>query len=253
MTSKLLPKKLGKEPLIDVVCGVNFNSDIPAENLLPGLLLPKLSSTNPKFEALPAAQLPKMVRDNDPNLKNSPLMRIIVDEKFTILIGSKWLGVGCQMPYAGWPTFKEMIQKVFKVLTEMPSVKTIDRHSLKYVDFIKSHGDTESLSRFNIKIEIAGRKLSNQTTQLRTEIIDGPFIHAATIISPATARQPTEVGTVINGALIDVDTHRIEIFSPNDFLRQLPDMLDAIHFANKKFFFELLSEYGLQELEPQYD
>jgi uncharacterized protein (TIGR04255 family) len=251
MTSRPLPTKLGKEPLIDVVCGVNFVSDIPAETLLPGLLLSKLTGNNPKFETLPAAQLPQVIRDSDPNLKNSPLMRIVVNERFTVLIGSKWLGVGCQMPYAGWSAFREMIQTIFQVLAEMPSVKSIDRHSLKYVDFIKSQNGTESLSRFNMKIEIAGRELSNQTTQLRTEIIDSPFIHAATIISPAIIKQPN--GDASKGALIDVDTHRIESFLPADFLKQLPVMLDAIHFANKAFFFELLSEDGLQELDPQYD
>ncbi|MDD5323108.1 MAG: TIGR04255 family protein [Methylococcales bacterium] len=252
MTSKLLPKKLGKEPLIDVVCGVNFESDIPADTLFPGLLLPKLpAGSQPKFETLPAAQLPQTIRDNDPNLKNSPLMRIVVDEKFTVLIGSKSLGVGCQMPYAGWSAFREMIQIVFNVLDEMPYVNGIEKHSLKYVDFIKSQGASESLSRFNLKIEIADLKLSNQQTQLRTEIIDGRFIHAATIISPATARQPD--GVAIDGVLVDVDTHRIERFSLNEFLKQLPELLDEIHIANKTFFFNLLSEDGLQELEPEYE
>jgi uncharacterized protein (TIGR04255 family) len=251
MTSKPLPKKLGKEPLIDVVCGVNFDSDIPAETLLPGLLLPKLSGKHSKFETLPVAQLPQMVRDSDPNLKNSPLMRIVIDEQFTVLIGSKWLGVGCQMPYAGWTAFKEMIQTVFKVLEDMPSVNCIERHSLKYVDFIQSRGDAKSLSLFNMNIEIASRKLSNQATQLRTEIVEPPFLHAATIISPATATQPN--GEAVDGSLVDVDTHRIERFSIDEFLKQLPTLLDGIHIANKAFFFDLLSEDGLIELDPQYD
>jgi uncharacterized protein (TIGR04255 family) len=251
MTTKI-PTKLGKEPLIDVICGVNFDSDIHAETLLPGLLLQKLVGKQPKFETLPMAQLPQTVRDSDPNLKNAPLMRIVVDDQFTILIGSKWLGVGCQMPYAGWSAFSEMILIVFKVLSDLPSVNSVDRHSLKYVDFIKSQdGNTEPLSRFNLKIEIANRILSNQTTHLRTEIAESPFLHAITIIYPATATQPDR--PAIDGLLVDVDTHRIERFTLNDFLAQLPVLLEEIHTANKAFFFDLLSEAGLQELEPQYD
>lgn len=251
MTAKPLPVKLEKEPLIDVVCAVNFESDGHADALLPGLLLPKLAGRPLKFETLPAAQLPQVVRESDPNLQNAPLMRVVVDERFTVLIGSKWLGVGCQMPYSGWSAFKEMIETVFAVLRDAPFVTRVERHSLKYVDFIESQGGDESLSRFNLQIEIAGRKLSNQATQLRTEIVEPPFLHAATIFSPAAAKRPD--GTTINGAVVDVDTHRIERFATIDFLENLSQLLDAIHTANKTFFFALLSDAGLQELRPLYD
>lgn len=251
MTSKQLPTKLGKEPLIDVVCGVNFDSEHSAETILPGLLLSKLTGKQPRFETLPVAQLPQMVRDSDPNLQNAPLMRIVVDEQFTILIGSKWLGVGCQMPYSGWSSFKEMIQMVFGVLSNVPSMRSVERHSLKYVDFIKSDSGIVLMTKFNLKIEVAGQELTDQATQIRTEILEGAFVHAVTIMSPANAVQPD--GHSILGALIDVDTHRIEKFTLNDFLSQLSNLLDEIHLSNKAFFFNLLSDAGLEELEPKYD
>lgn len=251
MTAKRIPTKLGKEPLIDVVCGVSFDSDISAEALLPGMLLSKISGKQPKFETLPAGQLPQMVRDSDPNLQNAPLMRVVIDEQFSVLIASKWLGVGCQMPYAGWSAYKQMITTVFAVLGDAPFVKSINRHSLKYVDLLKDQDADARLSRFNLCIEIAGRKLSNQATQLRTEISEPPFLHAATIISPATAQQPD--GTTYTGSVVDVDTHRVETMSVKDFLQNLPTLLDAIHTANKEFFFDLLSKNGLEELEPTYD
>lgn len=251
MTARPLPTKLGNEPLIDVVCGVHFNSDVPAEALLPGLLLPKLAGKQPKFETLPAAQLPQVVRDNDPNLQNAPLMRVVVDDRFTVLIGSKGLAVGCQMPYAGWPAFKEMIQTVFSVLEQAPFIRDIERYSLKYVDFVKSQGTKETLSRFKLNIEIAGRTLSDQATQIRTEIVEPPFLHAITIVSPATVNQPG--GASNTGAVVDVDTHRIEKFEITAFLEQLSQLLDEIHLANKTVFFDLLSEAGLAELDPQYE
>mgnify|MGYP003533494409 FL=1 len=249
MTAKPLPTKLRKEPLLDVICGVNFVSDVSADALLPGLLLPKLAGKQPKFETLPAAQLPQVVRDNDPNLQSAPLMRVVVDEQFTVLIGSKWLAVGCQMPYAGWAAFREMIQVVFKVLGDAPFVKGVERYSLKYVDFIQNDGAKNNLSRFNLKIEIAGRTLSEQSTQIRTEIVEDEFLHATTIVSPATARRND--GSIIGeGTVVDVDTHRAEILEISEFLDRLPQLLDEIHLANKKFFFDLLSSEGLEELDP---
>lgn len=251
MTARPLPAKLGNEPLIDVVCGVHFNSDVPVEALLPGLLLPMFAGKQPKFETLPVAQLPQVVRDSDPNLQSAPLMRVVVDERFTVLIGSRGLAVGCQMPYAGWAAFKAMIQTVFSVLRQVPSITAIGRHSLKYVDFVRSHGTQMTLSRFELKIEIAGRKVSDQATQLRTELVESPFLHAITIVSPATVNQPGNESA--NGAVVDVDTHRIEGFEVNRFLELLPQLLDEIHSANKKIFFALLSEEGLKELDPHYD
>jgi len=48
MSNKPVPVKLNKEPLIEVLCAVHFSSDVPAESLLPGLLLSKASG--PKSE-----------------------------------------------------------------------------------------------------------------------------------------------------------------------------------------------------------
>lgn len=251
MTTKPIPTKLGKEPLMDVVCGITFDSDGSAETLLPGLLLAKLADMQPRFETLPAAQLPQAVRNAMPNLQSAPRVKVVLGEKFTVLIGLNWLGVGCLMPYVGWNDFRAMIENVFDVLRGAPFIKKIVRHSLKYTDFIKATGNGEHFSRFNVHVDIAGRKLSNQSTQLRTEITEPPFVHAVTIIAPATVMPQGGVAT--NGIFVDVDTHRIEDFTVGNFLAQLTQLLELIHSANKVFFFELLSDTGLNELEPQYD
>lgn len=251
MTTKQIPRKLGKEPLIDVICGIRFESDIPVDALLPGLLLSKLINKTPKFERFPAAQLPQVIRDGNPDLQNAPLMRVLVDDQFAILIGSHWLGVGCIMPYAGWSIYKPMIEQFFSVLENIPSIKMVNRLSMKYVDFIENSSPDEPFSRVKLQIDIAGRKILNQVTQLRTEIAESPFIHAITIVSHATAVCPDN--SKKDGVVVDVDTHRIENFSLQEFLTQMPDLLDGIHAANKTFFFELLSESGLQALEPIYE
>ena len=209
----------------------------------------KLAGRQVKFEMLPAAQLPQPIRDQDPNLRNAPLMSIKVDEMFAILIGSKWLGVGCIMPYAGWDKFKQMICVAFGVLRDASFVDRIDRYSLKYVDFIRKNGNN-SLNRFNIAIQVAGITVSNQTTQFRTELQDGSFLHAISLISDATMLKPGE-GTTL-GSVVEVDTHRIESRLVPEFLDNLEGLLDEMHGVNKKLFFDLLSSEGLAELEPIY-
>ena len=244
MSNKPLPAKLNKEPLIEVLCAVHFSSDVPAESLLPGLLLSKLSTQNPKIETLGAAQLPQVIRDSDPNLQNAPLMRIVIDDQHFILIGSRWLAVGCQIPYSGWYTYKQVIMSVFSILGDAGFIKNIERHSLKYVDFIKSQDAPPSLSIFDLKINIAGRLLDGEQTQLRTEILDSEFLHAITIVSKASLNKPGE--TVVEGVLLDVDTHRVQSMSTSEFKEGLDSFLDEIHAANKKIFFDLLSDDGNQ-------
>lgn len=254
MTAKSLPTKLSKEPLIDVVCAVTFAADVPASAMLPGLLLSRHTGKQPIFEVLPASQFPQLLRDQDPNLRNAPLMRVLLgDDRFPILIADRSLAVGCKMPYAGWEAFKEAALSVFSVLEAATFIKKIERHSLKYVDLFPDQENVPpSLSRFNLKLEVAGRVLDQEVTQLRTELKEPPFLHVATIISPATVQRPDR--TKVNGSVVDVDTHRQQEFAVvKDFTRQLPDLLEEIHTANKAFFFDLLSDSGLKELEPVYE
>jgi uncharacterized protein (TIGR04255 family) len=250
MSATKLPSKLGKEPLIDVVCATQFQSALAGEGFLPGLLMQKLHGRQLSFETLAAGQLPQIVREGAPGFKDAPLMSIKVDNQFNLLIGSQWLAVGCQMPYSGWAKFKEIIFEAFGALKDAPFITQIDRHSLKYVDLMQHNGQ-ESLAPFRLEIDIAGRKIKDQATQFRTELVEPPFLHAVTIISSVVASPPNQ--PPLTGALLDVDTHRIETYSVEDFLAALPTLLEEIHTANKALFFDILSNEGLSKLEPIYD
>jgi uncharacterized protein (TIGR04255 family) len=153
------------------------------------------------------------------------------------------------MPYSGWAKFKEIICIVFSVLRDVPFVSEIDRHSLKYVDFIVANGTT-SLTRFNVALQVAGKTLSHQPTQLRTELTEPPFLHAVSIISDATVVKPGE--TPVRGSVVEADTHRIESLTVAAFLENLENLLNQMHESNKSLFFDLISPDCLKELEPIY-
>jgi uncharacterized protein (TIGR04255 family) len=252
MTSKPLPTKLGKEPLIDVACAVTFDAEAPVSQVLPGFLLSRSPGKQSTFESMPAALIPQMFRDQQPNMRDAPLVRVTLgDDRFPILIGDRTLAVGCKMPYAGWAAFKEAIISVFSVLETATFIRKIEGHSLKYVDLLTDHDAPSSLSRFNLRLEIANRVLDQEATLLRVELKEPPFLHAVTIASPAIIQRPD--GTKANGSVVDVDTHRQQEFAvARDFTEQLPELLEEIHTANKAFFFDLLSNSGLKELEPHY-
>lgn len=252
MNSTRLPAKLAKEPLIDVVFEVRFASSIPGGSILPGIVFAGLGDQIARVESLPAQQLPQQVRELDPALLYAPLTRIVWGS-FAVLIGDKTLGIACAMPYPGWTEFKKAILKVMNILDAANFVTSIERHSLKYVDFFETGQDhAAALQYFDLALKLGTHEVVSENTNIRVELLSGSFLHAIQIMTSATIQSPNmpervgavlEVGTVQQDPELDVSR----------FIRNLPGFLDEIHNANKEIFFECLSKEGLSKLEPQYE
>lgn len=251
MSTPKLPSKLAKEPLIDVIFELRFTSHISGVSaLLPGLLFSKLTEMG-SIESLPISQLPQQIREMDPNLQFSPLSRIVWG-KFAILIGDRSVGIGCLIPYPGWSEFKAAIETVIGVVHGAALIRTIDRYSVKYVDFFETGDDcARALSQFNIDLRIGNHAVRAENTVIRVEIPRAPFVHAVQMMTTANIQSSPNGMRV--GAILDVDTltatPSLDVAS---FVSALPTLLDDIHLANKQMFFQCLSENGLNNLEPQY-
>ena len=72
---EILPTKLKKEPIVDAVFEIRFKSVAPVSMILPGVFFSRLDGEKTLSE-LPAAQIPKHVRDIDPNLQFAPTQQI---------------------------------------------------------------------------------------------------------------------------------------------------------------------------------
>ena len=130
-----LPIKLGKEPLIDAVFEVRFTGTASASDVLPGFLFGRLEGEK-SLERLPTANLPKPVRDADPNLHFAPLTRLRWNN-FVISISDRSLLVGCTIPYLGWVAFKPAILQIIHTIHEIGIIKNVNRFSVKYTDIIQ--------------------------------------------------------------------------------------------------------------------
>ena len=245
-----LPKKLKKEPLIDAIFEVRFDSIAPASVVLPGFLFGKLEG-NKTIEALPLAQLPKLVRDADPNLKFQPLSRLDW-EQFFVNISDFSVSISCKYPYPGWSAFKPAIIKAMTVLFESKITKTIERYSLKYVDLIPSSDNRQKVSMINFNVSIAGHKLEKEPFQIRIEIPRDNFINSIQVASAATAILHN--GMTKEGLIVDIDTVAIQnAITMEKLLDGFPDKLDAIHQTNKAVFFDCITVATLKSLEPVYE
>ena len=72
------PKKLGREPLLEVIFEFRFSAKISATNILPAVFLKPSNGSNENFkiDKLPSSEIPEFIRNQDPNLKYTPLLKI---------------------------------------------------------------------------------------------------------------------------------------------------------------------------------
>lgn len=241
-----LPKSLKKEPLIDAIFEVRFDS-VSIPSFLLGLVYQKLEGQK-VIENLPASQIPQMMRDEDLNLRYVPLHRISYDQ-FYINIGDRCVSVSCKMPYPKWPNFKPIIMRVMNILKESDIINNCERYSLKYIDLLPIIDPGEQVSCLNLNLTLAGYKLKNNFFQIRFEVSENEFQHIIQVTSSATATLSN--GETRKGLVIDIDSVANQAgVKFTDFFDKLSQNLEVIHDENKKLFFKCLKQPTINSLEP---
>ena len=245
-----LPTKLKKEPLIDAIFELRFSSSDSASNILPGFLFGALDGEK-KIERLPAAEMPKQLRDSDPNLQFAPLIRLLWTD-YVISIGDHNLSIGCKHPYPGWDAFKKAILGIVDVVKNIQFIQTVNRFSMKYIDIIPAKDLQEQVSLINTSIVIGGHALEKEHFALRIDIPENKIIHIVNVMSSAVAK--LQDGSTRNGIIVDIDTiASVQNQEFGQWIGELPEKLDISHLANKKMFFKCLNPETIDSLEPVYE
>ena len=248
MNSPSLPVRLAKEPMVDAIFEVRFNSTTPVSSVLPGVWFSKLAGVE-GVENLPLGQLPFDVRSTDPQLKHLPITRLRW-KGLLLLVGDHMAAVACRMPYPGWFEFRAAIIEAFGHLSDLPFISDIERWSIKYVDLF-DQSDVPALEKLNVDIRVGGTKLVDQAVSLRAQIEADGFDHGVQVATGASVHILD--GPARSGTVLEVDSIKSETLPVAEFIGRLPEAADAIHAANKRIFFACLSERGLKELEPEYE
>lgn len=243
-----LPVRLTTEPLVDVVFEVRFFSAIAASNLLPGLLIRDRPQYN-KFERLPAADIPEVVRNQEAALTFSPLMRISA-ERFSVQVGDKMFSLSCHIPYVGWLGFKEEILSLVNLLLVDMPIDRITRFALRYVNLLELKEPQLQVAAFNWQVTLGQHAVHDQPTLVRMEIRQGQHVHALQVATGATT--VSAAGTK-HGAIVDIDSYCECSIAPTDFLSSADESLEVLHRENHVIFFSMLTSATLQSLGPKYD
>jgi uncharacterized protein (TIGR04255 family) len=244
------PTRLGKEPLLDAIFEIRFDSTAPASSVFPGLLYANLSGEK-TLERLPAADIPQAIRSIDPNLQFAPVGRVAWGN-FYVLYSDKSIAIACKMPYSGWDKFKPAIEEVVKQIENARVIHKIDKVSLKYADLIERVTFQEQLEAINLNVVVAGQQLKTEPFQLRVQVERSNWAHSIQLLAGMTVSL-AEGGTR-SGLIVETDTFKIQNnMQMDEFVTQCSGMLDEMHSSNKEVFFDLLTTATLESLEPMYD
>lgn len=249
--TKKMPSRLKKAPIIDSVFEIRYTSPQTISSILPGILHGGLPGEK---KILPAPPIPIEIIMSDPNMQNIPTFSI--EWGSYIIAGNPYyVAISYKPPYARWVNFKEGIAQVHKTLIDSKIFSSINRYSIKYVDFIEEDDSVVPMEFLDIAIDIHKNRITTENLSLHVELPDESYMHIVKIATSATIAQVEAPSVTKKGLLIDTDTICTlnNPLLPEEFLQNHEKLLDEIHVANKDLFFRTLSQHGIEYLEPEYE
>lgn len=245
-----LPKTLDREPLVDAVFEVRMGGAPQLADLLPGALFGQLDP-KPTLQRLPAAEIPRPIRDQDPNLAFSPVIRLDWG-KFTISIGDRSLVIACKLPYPKWPAFKDAILSIVTKVAQVGITGPVERYSVKYVNLIQAPTLTEQIAKINIAVRVGDVEAKDDHLSVQVHRNEGDTLHIMSVMTGAQGKLPA--GKTVLGAIVDIDSIRTAHFSDfGAFVAKLEPAVEGLRQANKTKFFSCLTEATIDEMGPKYD
>lgn len=247
-----IPKRLKKEPLIEAIWQVQFESTVDTSigDLLPGILFTELRSQHPDLQLhrLPSADIPAQVAQIDPNLRHMAKYRM-EDPKnspFMFQVGDRIITLNCRRPYAGWIEFKEKILSLVKIVENSNLVPVPIRHSLRYIDLLTLE-PAPNFSSLQVSMKLGAFDIQARPMQTRIELLDGTCIHVVQVATPAQVQFPEGVK---EGTIVDLETFSAQ--SPKCW-NEIAAQIDHLHDRSKALFFEnILTTQAIEMLEPEY-
>jgi uncharacterized protein (TIGR04255 family) len=243
-----LPRRLRKEPIIEAIWQVQFDSGQGIGEVLPGMVFTKLRQSHPglQLRRLPAADIPAAIAQIDPNLRFTPKM-LMEDPggSFIWQVGDRVITLNCRRPYVGWVRFKDAILELSEFAEGSGLIAQPQRHSLRYIDLLTAEL-ADDLAVLRVAMSVGDRAIRNRV-QLRVELPEADYLH---VVQVATAAQVNLPESQLTGTIVDLETSPV---SPPDDWSAVRAQLDELHDRSKALFFrQLLTEGSVLALDPEY-
>lgn len=243
----ILPKRLKKEPLIEVIWQIQFEGEQGIGEVLSGVLFTELKKSHStlQFRRLPTADIPEPIAQMDPHLRFAT--KILMEEPTGSLVwqvGERVITLNCRKPYVGWDRFKEAVLHLTQLVESSGLIPNPQRHSLRYIDLLRDELATD-LGTLRLAIKLGDHPIKDRV-QMRLEIPDDDCLHVLQIATAVQVNLPSEQAT---GTIIDLETQPLNAPGNWEILRS---QLDSLHERSKTLFFhQILTDETIQKLEPE--
>jgi uncharacterized protein (TIGR04255 family) len=245
----VLPIALARDTIVECVFEMRFVDPVPGvANLLPGIVFGKHPGRFKNVAPLPLGQIPKMVRDQNPQLKYMPISAI-EGPQVRMMFSEYAVAVSFPKPYAGWAKIKPLILEYMDTALKTALTGRPERYGLKYVNLLKEGRDAFDLDQTRVRIELGDfRPRSQRSTVIHAEIDLHGCINVVDIATGGKVAIPGHAEEV--GVVISVDTLRNS--AGVDASTELPQVLEMMHETEKEVFFGLLNGPTIEKLGPRY-
>lgn len=242
----LTPTHLGKQPIIATTLQLTYSEQAQISETVPAFLFLKFERAY-KIENLPGSQIPKNVREGDEKLHLAPISRIQLDN-YILTFSDRGISIKIKNEYSGWINFKKIITDVIDKLTELDIEKYMDRVLLSYVNFFDNneYSTEHILDLLNINISLNQENQNKNKIDLRIEKSENSITANIRILNKALARSKANDEFSVKGLILDITCS--QEFN-NDSMNFI-NILDNIHSANKKIFFDCLNIDTIESLNP---
>ncbi len=235
---------------MDALFQVRMEASEPLADILPGILFHKLSP-KPSITRLPAAEIPRPMRETDPTLLYVPTQRLDWG-KYVIAVGDRSVNISCKLPYPKWPSFKAKILEVTTLISEIGVAGKVERFSVKYVNLIEAPTIGDQIAKIDFALRIGVLEIDNESIEMKVHHVEDEIVHILTIITGARAKVAERPETF--GAVVDIDS--ICDISPipfDSFAVELEPKLEKLRQSNKGRFFGCLKQETVDEMGPVYE
>jgi len=237
-----IPKKLVHSPIDQAIFEIRYEGNYPGEALY-GILFDIFEQfPNKDMAELPVMQLPKQIRDNDPNLRYQAFYSV-ANEKYAFSVGPHSIVFSALKPYPGWVVWKQFFNQIIIKIREKNIIKTVERIGLRYFNLF----NTSIFDQINALLSIAGNPVTINPGFFCVEFDQGK-IHTILNVKNAIIKNDIQAPN----SLIDIDCINKLDCDNQLFFSSYQDIIDETHQVNERVFFGLLKENLLNGFEPEY-
>lgn len=228
--------KMTPDSLVSTIVEIRFKSNVPAEAVF-GLVFQKLSTEYPVNSTSDLVQLPRSVRDQNPDLRYKALYGLNNDS-VTVNIGPRVIVFNCHNGYLGWKVYFDKIRSALKEIENLSLIETVERIGLRYINFY----DCDIYPNLNTTIDIMGKEYKRDALSINSRYLLGNYSSNLRIDNSALLNKN---GEQKDGSILDIDSYYDTHFSYD--YEQLTSIIDDLHSQEKKLFGDILSRDFLKK------